>query len=284
MKNPRSLLRSASLHANKRLGQHFLIDPNTLRGIVAAAELHQESVVLEIGAGTGALTALLAESVRHVLSVEIDERLRPVLLQTLAAYHNIDLVFADFLQLDFAKRLPVGPYTVVANLPYYISNAILRRLLEAPRRPKRMVLTVQKEVADRILAPVGQLSVLTLSTQYYGKAKLVRRLGANVFWPPPQVESSVLRMDETAAPRLPRSEEVWLFRVIRAGFSQKRKQLRNSLANGLGLDRDSVTALLQKAEINPERRAESLRLNDWLRLAELVRPTASRRPPRSCNT
>ncbi len=271
--NPRALLRAASLHANKRLGQHFLIDPNTLRRIVAAAELDEGSVVLEIGAGTGALTALLAESARHVLSVEIDERLRPVLSETLATYENIDLQYADFLQLNFAEHLPTGPYTVVANLPYYISNAILRRLLEAPRRPERLVLTVQREVAERILAPVGRLSVLALSTQYYGEARLVQRLSATVFWPPPQVESAVLRLDEGSSPRLSRSAEVWLFQVIRAGFSQKRKQLRNALANGLGLQREVVETLLHAVAIDPERRAETLRLSEWLALAEAARPT-----------
>ena len=271
--NPRALLRAASLHANKRLGQHFLTDPNTLRRIVAAAELDEGSVVLEIGAGTGALTALLAESAHHVLSVEIDERLRPVLSKTLATYENVDLQYADFLQLNFAEHLPTGPYTVVANLPYYISNAILRRLLEAPRRPERLVLTVQREVAERILAPVGRLSVLALSTQYYGEARLVQRLSATVFWPPPQVESAVLRLDEGSSPRLSRSAEVWLFQVIRAGFSQKRKQLRNALANGLGLQREVVETLLHAVAIDPERRAETLRLSEWLALAEAARPT-----------
>lgn len=271
MKNPRSLLHAASLHANKRLGQHFLIDPNTLRSIVSAAELDQLGTVLEIGAGTGALTALLAETSRHVMSVEIDERLRPVLADTLAPYRNIDLYFADFLQLDFAKQLPKGAYTVVANLPYYISNAILRRLLESPRRPQRMVLTVQKEVAERILAPVGQLSVLSLSARYYGTSSLVRRLSSHVFWPPPQVESAVIRLDESTTPRLPHSEEVWLFQVIRAGFSQKRKQLRNSLSSGLGLERDTITEFLDRAQIDPERRAETIQLSEWINLARITK-------------
>lgn len=271
MKNPRFLLRAASLHANKRLGQHFLIDPNTLRSIVSAAELDQLGTVLEIGAGTGALTALLAEASRHVMSVEIDERLRPVLADTLAPYRNIDLYFADFLQLDFAKQLPKGPYTVVANLPYYISNTILRRLLESPRRPQRMVLTVQKEVAERILAPVGQLSVLSLSAQYYGISSLVRRLSSHVFWPPPQVESAVIRLDENTTPRLSHSEEVWLFQVIRAGFSQKRKQLRNSLSSGLGLERDTITEFLERALIDPERRAETIQLSEWIDLAKTTK-------------
>lgn len=271
MNNPRSLLRAASLRANKRLGQHFLVDPNTLRIIVSAAELQAQDTVLEIGAGTGALTTMLAESSRQVMSVEIDERLRPVLEDSLMAYHNVDLIFADFLQLDFARLLPDGRYLVVANLPYYISNAILRRLLETSRRPFRMVLTVQKEVAERILAPVGQLSVLALSAQYYGQTSLVRRLKASVFWPPPQVESAVIRLDEHPTPRLPHAEEIWLFQVIRAGFSQKRKQLRNSLASGLGLEKDAATKLLEKAEIEPERRAEKIQLSEWIQLAKISR-------------
>ncbi|MCY4010411.1 MAG: 16S rRNA (adenine(1518)-N(6)/adenine(1519)-N(6))-dimethyltransferase RsmA [Anaerolineaceae bacterium] len=271
MNDPRSLLRAASLRANKKLGQHFLVDPNTLRIIVAAAELQPEDTVLEIGAGTGALTAMLAESSRHVMSVEIDERLRPLLEESLIAHRNVDLIFADFLQLDFTRQLPPGPYLVVANLPYYISNAILRRLLEASRRPFRMVLTVQKEVAERILAPVGQLSVLALSAQYYGQTRLVHRLNSTVFWPPPQVESAVIRLDESATPRLPRAAEIWLFQVIRAGFSQKRKQLRNSLANGLGLGKDAATRLLERAQIEPERRAETLQLSEWIQLAQIAR-------------
>ena len=145
-------------------------------------------------------------------------------------------------------------------------------MLEAPRRPQRLVLTVQREVAERILAPVGRLSVLALSAHYYGEARLVQRLSANVFWPPPQVESAVLRLDEGASPRLPRSAEVWLFQVIRAGFGQKRKQLRNSLANGLGLQREAVEALLRAVAIDPERRAETLCLSEWLALAKAARP------------
>ena len=265
--DPRQLLRGAALRASKRLGQHFLIDPNTLRLIVAAAELDAETWVLEIGAGTGALTIQLAATAKQVYSVEVDERLRPILAKTLARHENIVLRFADFLKLDYANEVPAADFIVVANLPYYISNAILRRLLEAPRRPKRLVLTLQREVADRILATQGKHSLLSLSTRYYGQAHLVRHLSTTVFWPQPKVTSSVLRLDEGPGPRWNAEDEAWLFQVMQAGFQQKRKQLRNSLSRGLGLQRAVVEDSLQEARIEPKRRAETLSLSEWQGLA-----------------
>lgn len=265
--NPKNLLESLNILPKKSLGQNFLHDPNALEKIVQSAELPHDAVVLEIGPGTGALTTHLAETARRVVAFETDVRLRPVLEAMQQQYPHLEIIWGDFLDVDLTGVVGSTPYYVVANLPYYITSAILRKLLEHPNHPKRMVVTVQREVADRITAKSGEMSLLSVSVQFYGKPELVMRLNPAVFWPRPDVESAVVRIDTFAQPPVDVPDDTSFFKVVRAGFGQKRKQLKNSLANGLALTNEQADQLLTVAGIDGRRRAETLNLEEWAALA-----------------
>lgn len=267
MTNPKTLLERYGLEPKKGLGQNFLHDPNTLEKIVAAAELQPGDTALEIGPGTGTLTEVLARNAARVIAVEIDDQLAPILRERLAPYDNVEVVFRDILQTDVPALVGEREFVVVANVPYYITSAIIRHLLEAPRRPKRIVLTVQLEVAERLLAKPGDMSLLAVSAQYYGKPSLVMRIKAGAFWPRPDVDSAAVRLDVYDKPAVDVPDDATFFRVVRAGFSQKRKQLKNSLSADLHLSGDATSAWLESAGIDPRRRAETLTLEEWAALA-----------------
>lgn len=263
-------LRRYNVEPRRELGQHFLVDARALARIVAAAELTAEDVVLEIGAGVGNLTRLLAKEAGRVVAVEIDRRFLPILEAELAGWPNVHLVAGDILALDPSELMGEGPYKVVANLPYAITSAVLRHLLEARVPPQRMVVTVQREVAERIVARSGRMSLLAVSVQFYGRPQLLFRLRPGAFYPPPEVESAVVRIDRHPRPPVEVTDVARFFRVVRAGFSQPRKQLSNSLASGLGISSEEATDALGKAGIDPRIRAERLALEDWARLADVL--------------
>ncbi|GAB4325831.1 MAG: 16S rRNA (adenine(1518)-N(6)/adenine(1519)-N(6)) -dimethyltransferase RsmA [Phototrophicales bacterium] len=267
MTNPKALLDQYDIQPKKSLGQNFLHDPNTLEKIVTTAELMPDDTVVEIGPGTGALTKVLAQQARHVFSVEIDERMRPILESELSAYRNVYLVFEDILKVDVLKLVGARDFVVVANVPYYITSAILRHLLDAHRRPRRLVLTIQHEVAERIIAQPGNLNLLAISVQFYGQAEIVTRLKPGVFWPRPDVDSAVIRIDTFDTPPVDVPNADIFFRVVKAGFSQKRKQLKNALGGGLGIKTKLAGELLDSAGIDPTRRAETLTLEEWASLS-----------------
>ena len=228
--------------------------------------------MLEIGPGTGALTVKLAAIAGQVVTVEIDERLIPILDVTLHDYPNVRLVHADILDTDVGTLMGNVPYCVAANLPYYITSAILRHLLEAPRKPSRLALTVQEEVAERIVAPAGDWSVLAVSVHFYGKPQIVSHIGASSFWPRPNVSSAILRVEVYPTPPVSVSSDAAFFRVVRAGFGQKRKQLKNSLSAGLRCAPAQGEDYLRQAGIDPMRRAETLTLEEWAALSRAVEP------------
>lgn len=261
-----ALLRQYGLRPSKGLGQNFLQDNHALQKIVAAADLEPGDSVLEIGPGLGSLTRYLALATRSVTAVELDRNLFPALQAVLAPYPNVRLVHGDILEMAPAELVEASGYLVVANIPYYITSALLRHLLESEPRPRRLVLTVQREVAERICAAPGQMSLLALSVQAYGMPRLVASIPAGAFYPPPNVDSAVVRIEIEARPRFPASEMETFFRLARAGFSQKRKTLRNALAGGLGIEPTEAERLLTAAGIDPRRRAETLSLEEWGRL------------------
>ncbi len=267
MTNPKALLDQYEIDPKKSLGQNFLHDPNTLEKIVATADLMPEDIVVEIGPGTGTLTEVLAQRARHVFSVEIDERMRPILEAQLAAYPNVYLIFEDFLKVDVMKLVDAAPFVVVANVPYYITSAILRHLLENAHRPRHLVLTMQVEVAERITAQPNDMSLLAVSVQFYGNPQIITRLKPGVFWPRPEVDSAVLRIDTYDKPLFDVPSPELFFRVVKAGFSQKRKQLKNSLGGGLALKNSVAGELLEDVGISATRRAETLTLEEWARLS-----------------
>jgi len=264
------LLRRYEIVPHKGLGQHFLASPRVLERIVAAAELSQQDTVLEIGAGLGTLTRVLAAASGHVVTVETDRRLIPVLDQELATCSNVQVVEGDILQLNPATLMAQRPYQVVANLPYAITSAVIRHLLEADRPPQCMVLTVQREVAERIVARGGRMSLLTISVHFYGQPRMLFRIPRRAFYPPPEVESAVIRIDRHARLPVQTHDVPAFFRVVRAGFSQPRKQLRNSLAAGLGLAPAVVVEALLACAVDPRRRAEKLGLEEWACVAQAL--------------
>lgn len=274
--DPQHLLERWRLRPNKALGQHFLADEVIAARIADAAELTSDDTVLEIGAGLGILTQQLAQRAGHVVAVELDARLASILGTLFADQPHVRIVQGDFLALDPVSLVGGAErkYKVVANLPYYITSAVLRHLLEAAVRPERMVLTVQREVAEAIIARPGEMSLLAVSVQFYGRPRLLFRIKPGSFYPPPEVESAVLRIDTYPAPPVAVDDVQFFFRVVRAGFSQRRKQLRNSLAAGLGCTSQEVVAALLEAGVDPRRRAETLSLEEWARVAQAFRGEA----------
>jgi len=275
----RQLLKQHNLRPSKGLGQNFLVERTALNKIVAAAELTPNDVVLEIGAGLGTLTERLARNAGHVVAVELDQRLIPLLQEALAGFDNVTLIQGDILALDPAVLIraanPQSPisnlqYKVVANLPYYITSAVLRHLLEASLKPQRVVITVQREVAERIVAKPGQMSLLAVSVQFYGKPQLLFRIKSGSFYPPPEVESAVVRIDLHNTPPVPVEDTAAFFRVVRAGFSQRRKQLRNGLSAGLKQPPQEVADKLRKVGVDPRWRAQTLSLEEWAKVTRVL--------------
>ena len=261
--NAQALLREYGLQPKKSLGQNFLVDPNGLDKVMLAAGVGPKDTVLEIGAGLGSLTVLLAQAARQVVALEIDRGLLPPLTKVTSAYKNVRIVEGDVLKLPLEDLVPGEGYLVVANIPYYISSAIIRRLLEAEARPTRMVLTVQQEVAERICSKDGKLSLLALSVQVFGAPKIEARIPAGCFYPAPDVDSAVLSIALYPQPLIALDALDDFFRLAHAGFSQKRKTLRNALSAGLGLPASETEKLLATAEIDPQRRAETLSITEW---------------------
>jgi 16S rRNA (adenine1518-N6/adenine1519-N6)-dimethyltransferase len=267
----RRLLRDAGLRPRKSLGQNFLISEGALERVAAAAGIERDDVVLEIGAGVGSLTRHLAARARRVVAVEIDPAFLPILKSILAAFPNVAVVPGDILALPLEKimgRTDSEGYKVAANIPYYITSAVIRRLVESAVRPRRIVLTVQKEVADRICAAPGRMNLLALSVQYYGTPTVVGKIPADSFYPVPDVDSAIVRMDLDGAPDRDPDSANRLFRIARAGFSQKRKMLRNTLPAGLGVGADRIDRVLGAAGVDSRRRPETVTVDEWIRVAE----------------
>jgi len=266
--NAAALLRQYGLRADKSLGQNFLQDPFALEKIADVAEIASSDSVLEIGCGLGSLTRYLAVAAKQVTAVELDPNLLPPLKAVLKPYKNVRLIHGDILKLSPAELIDQPNYIVAANIPYYITSAIIRHLLEHEPKPRRLVLTIQKEVADRICAKPGDLSLLALSVQVYGQPSISARIPAGAFFPAPKIDSAVLRVDVYDAPLIPASQLEVFFKLIKAGFGQKRKTLRNSLASGLQVEKIEAEELLAQAGISPQRRAETLTVAEWRILCE----------------
>jgi len=261
--NISAILKQYGLRADKKLGQNFLHDPLALEEIASAAEIKPSDTVLEIGPGLGSLTRHLAEYANQVIAVELDRDLIPPLRDVTSAYDNINIIHGDILDISPNNLIQESDYLVVANIPYYITSAIIRHLLENEPKPRRIVLTVQKEVAKRICAQAGDMSLLALSVQVYGDPRIVTNIPAGSFFPAPKVDSAVLCIDIYPSPQIKSEQLELFFKLIKAGFSQKRKTLRNSLSSGLHISTTGAEELLHKAKIDPMRRAETLSIDEW---------------------
>jgi len=261
--NAVAVLKRYGLRADKALGQNFLQDENILQKIANAAEIQSEDSVLEIGPGLGSLTRYLAVASKQVTAVELDFDLLGPLQAVLQPYQNVTVVHGDILESKISDLIQQPNYIVAANIPYNITSAIIRHLLESELKPRRIVLTIQKEVAERICAKAGDLSLLALSVQVYGAPSFVAKIPAGAFHPVPNVDSAILRIDIYPEPLIEKDLLNKFFKFTKAGFSQKRKTLRNSLSAGLHISPQETEALLTSADIDFMRRAETLSIEEW---------------------
>ena len=266
------LLRQFDLRARKGLGQHFLIDEEVLGLITSAAELAPADLIVEVGPGLGILTRELARQADGVIAIELDNKLATLLQQTLVSFDNVTIINDDVLKIEpgtllqgLGARFPkaTGSYKVVANLPYYITSPVLRHFLEASNKPEIMIVMVQKEVAETIAAKPGGMSLLSVSVQFYGEPRIISYVPAQCFYSPPEVDSAILRIDLYPQPAVAVTDEGSFFDLVRAGFTAPRKQMVNSLAQGLGLPKAEVLSRLERANIVSRRRAETLTLEEW---------------------
>ena len=250
--------------AKKSLGQHFLVDRRVLGRIVRAAEISEHDTVVEIGPGRGILTRELAKSAGHVVAVEIDRDLADALATEFEGQPGVNVICADARESDIESLLPAsGPYKVVANLPYYSASPIIRRFLAATRKPQRMVVMVQREVAQSVAAAPGKMSLMSVAVQLYGVPRIVCYVPPRAFRPAPKVTSAVVRIDVRPTPAIAFDHEERLFTLLRAGFSAPRKQIRNSLSHGLSVPATMAEQMLSQAHIDSTRRSATLTLPEW---------------------
>lgn len=276
------ILKKYGFSFKKSLGQNFLIDPNILRNIVSYADLTKESAAIEIGPGIGALTEHLARAAGKVVSFEIDQRLLPVLEDTLSPYENIKVIHSDVLKADVATIITeeltnYKDIMVVANLPYYVTTPILLKLLMEGLSIRGMVVMMQKEVADRISAVPGTKSYgsLSIAVQYYMSAEVVMTVPKTVFMPQPNVDSAVLRLTRHAEPPVKVIDESFLFEVTRSSFAQRRKTILNNLQSQLPNGKEKkeyILSALAEANIEPTRRGETLSIVEFGQLADALYP------------
>lgn len=254
----------------KSLGQHWLKDKKTLGAICDAAELTKQDTVLEIGPGLGTLTKHLVERAGKVVAVELDEQLALALPKKIKSL-KLKVEQGDILHFNLAKLAP--GYKVVANIPYYLTSNLLRVLGESVNPPQTVVLLVQKEVAQRIVADSGQMSILSVSVQLYYQPSLGQVVAAKLFTPPPKVDSQILVLNKHPEPLFDNLDAKVFFRVVKAGFSARRKKLRGSLSGSLGISKKEADAILAQAGVDPNLRAQNLSLQNWHDIAQAWHPT-----------
>lgn len=268
-----NLLKHFNVYPKKSLGQNFLFEPVWVQNIVDAAQLKTSDVVLEIGSGTGVLTTELAKKVNKVFSIEIDDRLMPILKNVVSEYKNVRLIHGDVLEYSISSlldELSYDRFVVVANIPYYITGKILRHIFHGSLRPSHMILLVQKEVAQRMAALPGQMSVLSVSAQFFSQVDILKYVPAGAFYPKPDVDSALIELDVFDENDLIHNDPVLYFRIVKAGFGQKRKQLQNSLTNGLGINKAQVVEVILNVGLDPKCRPQTLTLQDWSNLTNAL--------------
>lgn len=255
----------------KSLGQHWLHDDAALEAMCETAHVSADDLVLEVGPGLGTLTEKLLETGAEVWALEYDESLIPALRKKFSNYDNtrFHVEHADILQYDFNNPSP--NYKVVANIPYYLTSNLLRRMCEAENHFSEAALLVQKEVAERVCAKQGDMSLLSVSVQFYCDTQLGAIVPADLFTPPPKVDSQILHLVFRSEPLFPEVDTVKFFRLVKAGFSERRKKLRSSLGGGLAISKQEAEALLAKAGIDPNLRAQALSLDDWFSLYKMIK-------------
>ena len=265
------LLRRHRITLEHRLGQNFLVDPGLRDAIAEAAGAGPDDEVLEVGAGAGTLSIALAPRCRRLIAVELDRRLMPVLRDVLAGHENVELVQADILHFEMAGAFPHGGEVVAGNIPYNLTGALLRKLLDHPPRPRRLSLVVQKEVADRWTAGTGA-SLSTVAVQVFAEAKTVMTIPAASFTPVPRVDSALVMLEVRARPAVDVGDMDGFFRVVEAVFQFRRKQLGGTLARIAGISSAEAAKRLAEIGIDPARRPQTLTLQEWEACYRALKP------------
>ncbi|MTI82090.1 MAG: 16S rRNA (adenine(1518)-N(6)/adenine(1519)-N(6))-dimethyltransferase RsmA [Firmicutes bacterium] len=279
----KEILSRHNFHTKKSLGQNFLIDGNIINKIINTAEITEQDMAVEIGPGIGVLTSSIAQKAQKVLAVEIDNKLRPVLAETLEPYNNAKVVFADAMDTNFDQLVydnsggkfgaDVGKYKLVANLPYYITTPIIMHLLTNKFNLHSLVVMVQKEVGMRMAASPGTkvYGSLSVAVQYYTEAEVAFKVPKTVFYPKPDVDSVIVRLKVRDKPPVQVSDEELYFKVVRAAFNQRRKTLLNALSgSNIALDKEQWINILQSVNIDPKRRGETLDLKEFALIADNI--------------
>jgi len=270
----KKILRENNLWPKKRLGQNFLVDQKVLTKIIEASNLSKDDTILEIGPGFGILTEELAKYAKLVLAIEKDYKLVNFLRKKFKSNRNIKIIHTDILEFNGLTEEQASDFKIVANLPYNITSVVIRKFLELnPNNlnPSLMVLMVQKEVAERICAKPGNSNrgILTLAVEFYGRAEIVEIVDKSKFWPIPRVDSAIIKIElKNKESEISKIDSKMFFRIVKIGFSQKRRQIHHPLRAGLGLPKDKIIDILKLAKINEKLRAEELTLNDWISLYE----------------
>ena len=271
IKTIKSLLKKYSIRPSKRLGQNFLINKGILEKIIKTSDLSGKDTVLEIGSGAGSLTIELAKKVKKVVAVEKDGKMCEVLKEALKSQNikNVEIVKEDILKIDVSS-FNLKKYKVVANIPYYLTSRLIRKLLESSNHPLEIILMIQKEVAGRICSKPPKMSLLSVSVQFYAKPKIICFVSKRSFWPQPKIDSAIIKIVPLGV-KTPEKFNRQFFRIVKAGFSQPRKQLANNLSKKLKMNKADVEAWLLKNGINPRQRAETLDIKGWLKLTKSLK-------------
>ncbi len=266
----KSLLQEYNLWAKKHFGQNFLVDEKVFDQIIGAADLKSSDNVIEVGPGTGFLTEQLVENAKHVMAIEKDRDMVHLLNDRFRGVENLELIHDDILDFEIRNsKFETRNYKVVANIPYYITSPLLKHFLKSDHRPSLMVLLVQKEVAEKICGITGK-SMVTIETQLFGKPEIVAMVPAKAFYPAPKVESAVLKIEVYKKPLVSEKDLKDFLRIVKFGFSQKRKKLSNTLGAGLHMKSSEMAEILREADIDPDLRAEHLGIEEWKRLVKVL--------------
>jgi len=266
-KTLKELLSKYETRPSKGLGQNFLIDKNVLRRIIESADIKPNDIILEVGPGAGTLTQELARKAKKVIAVEKDRTMIEILKKTLKDFNNVEVVQGDILKLNL-EPYTLNPYKIIANIPYYLTSHLIRKFLEEKNQPQEMILMLQKEVAQRICAKPPQMSLLAVSVQFYAEPKIISYVSKNCFWPSPKVDSAIIKIKPQVSEDKKQAGPDLFFKIIKAGFSQPRKQLAGNLSKILKMDKEKTGAWLLNNNVNPSQRAETLSVEDWIRLAK----------------
>ncbi len=269
MKHPKAIFKKLELSPKKRLGQNFLVSQKTRNEILKTVNLKKEDIILEIGPGLGVLTKKIAPKVKRVLAIEKDRVLAGWLREELKNFSNTEIITGDALKIvDNSKLTPGEDYKVVANLPFNISKQIIRKLLEAENSPKTMTLLVQKEVAESICASPRDMDLLSVAVQFYAQPRYVKTVPRSHFWPQPEVEAGLIKISTRKPPAV---DKELFFKLVKAGFRHRRKQLATNLTKEFKLEKQEIIHVLEESSVGPRKRSEALSLKKWINLTKNIK-------------